>query len=379
MNAGQRGRPPVVIVQPQVPHYRVDFFRRVAAGLQRPLRIIHGTRAAGDSLPDAVIGGDVQQDAVPWSRLPLPGRQPSLRGLWRAVTRQRPWTLILPANPNYLGVHLLWAWALVARVRVLGWGQLLGADARPWVLRLKLAWIRAFAGFFTYTAEEAALARRHGCGSRVRSLDNGLAPRPALPADAAQVHADGPFIHCARLEPKNRPELVLRAWCAYRTQGGRRALQVIGDGSLRPALEALVADLPLRSELRLHGAVYEPERVEALIAGSFAMIHPSGVGLSIATAFQQGCPLIACADPRRHMPEFWLWREGLTGWGWDEQGTDAAASLAEVLRRADATGLPRYRGMRAACRHASSRASTVRMAAQLLAGLSATREREECR
>ncbi len=153
----------------------------------------------------------------------------------------------------------------------------------------------------------------------------------------------------------------MSALAVYRAQGGQRRLLVIGDGAERQRLGRLAADLQVAPHIDFLGAIYDQERVDALVASAYAMVHPFGVGLSIVSALVAGCPLIACADRRLHMPEFWLWRRGVTGWGF-APGGDETAALAGALGAADRTSPAAYRDMRSACRVAARQATTAGMA-----------------
>lgn len=349
----------IVCIQPQVPHYRVDFFKRLDRHIGGRLLLLHGTRSAGESLVDAVVPGLAErQQAVPWSRL---CRQPSMRAVF-ARLKHRPAAILVSGLMQWPLVHLLLLWGAWTRTPVIAWCQLKRAGFRPGVVAVKARWLRLFGGVLLYTdAERSELLAGGFPARRLSAMNNGLAWREVPQPDADRVHTDGAFIHCARLETKNRGDLLVTALAAYRAAGGHRRLLVIGDGAERWRLANLAAELQIAGQIDFLGAIYEQDRVDALVASAYAMVHPFGVGLSIVSALVAGCPLVACTDRRLHMPEFWLWRRGVTGWGF-APGGDETAALAGALAAADRTSPAAYRGMRAACRVAAHQATTAGMA-----------------
>lgn len=323
------------------------------------LLLLHGTRSAGESLVDTVVPGLAdRQQAVPWSRL---CRQPSIRAVF-ATLRRRPSAILVAGMMQWPLVHLLLLWGAWTRTPVIAWCQLKRAGFRPGVVAAKARWLRLFDGVLLYTdAERVELLAGGFPARRLSAMNNGLAWREVAQPDPDRVHAAGAFIHCARLEAKNRGDLLIAALAAYRAQGGRRRLLVIGDGAERARLAAFASELGLAGRIDFLGAIYDQERVDALVASAYAMVHPFGVGLSIVSAMVAGCPLVACADRRLHMPEFWLWRRGVTGWGF-AAGGDETAALAAALGAADRTPPDIYRDMRTACRVAARQATTAGMA-----------------
>ena len=84
---------------------------------------------------------------------------------------------------------------------------------------------------------------------------------------------------------------------AIRALGGLKnrewTLDVIGDGPLRPELEALTAELGLKDRVRFHGF---RDDVEDWMASSGCLLFPSyqeGIGLTLLEALNVGLPVLA--------------------------------------------------------------------------------------
>jgi colanic acid/amylovoran biosynthesis glycosyltransferase len=83
-------------------------------------------------------------------------------------------------------------------------------------------------------------------GVAVRYVPNGLPEPPAVTPSAA-----GPIVCVARLVPKKGVDVLIRAAALTRT---RLPVEIVGDGSCRADLEALVAELGLRDRVTFRGA-----------------------------------------------------------------------------------------------------------------------------
>jgi len=109
-----------------------------------------------------------------------------------------------------------------------------------------------------------------------------FAPRPA-PAPRAEFH-----IACvARMEEKKGHTYLLDACAHLRDRGVPVRCHLIGDGELRPEVEAQIARLNLGEVVELHGR--QPRgRVKELLAAADVMVLPS---ITTAEGRQEGIPV----------------------------------------------------------------------------------------
>jgi glycosyltransferase involved in cell wall biosynthesis len=98
----------------------------------------------------------------------------------------------------------------------------------------------------------------------------------------------------ARLElHKDQPTLV-RAMALLRDQGLHAELWLIGEGSHRPQLEALIADLQLTDRVQLLGSRRDiPELLAQLDLFVFSARPDEGFGIALAEAMAAGVPIVA--------------------------------------------------------------------------------------
>lgn len=157
-----------------------------------------------------------------------------------------------------------------------------------------------------------------------------IAPRPipraelGTPPDAFLVAAGG------RFEPRKGFDVALRT--VARLPGAW--LWLVGDGSQRPALEALAAELGIADRVRFTGWVAEPIHY---IAAADAFVMPSRhepLGNALLEAWQAGVPSIST---RSEGPD-WYMRDGIDGIMTPIDDVAAIAAGLERLRDDPALG-----------------------------------------
>jgi glycosyltransferase involved in cell wall biosynthesis len=357
----------LVVVQPALPEYRVGFFAALAGLWPGEVLVVHGARRA-DGVANDTRPAPYRRAEVGWRASPL-GPQLSWHDLRGHLDGAG--LVIVPGDPHCLASHRLLAARRLGRLAapLVAFSQYRGADARWLPTLVKPWWHRLFDGLILYTHVEAEQYRALGHpADRLTWLDNGLArlPDPPREDELARRHADGPLVCLGRHIAKNRFDLALRGFAAYRRGGGRRRLVLIGDGPMTPELRALAAELG--DAVEFAGAVYDPAELDARLRGACAAIHPLAMGLSLNTAFGYGLPVIACDDARRHMPEFWIWQDGRTGLGFAAargREDDAVPGIAAALWRCEALGAAEYAGMARAAHDAVVPLTTTAMATRV--------------
>lgn len=325
----------VLCLQPALPHYRVDFFDRLAAALEGGLAVYYSQVDMG-ALTDRRTRRDWERPIGPLRRLG-PGLE------WQSGALPVPLAgaevLIVCGAPRTLSTLLLILRARALGVPVLWWGQYWSATTRAWRFRLRMLLMRMVDGVALYTDAEVAEYRAGiGAGDRrpVGALNNGInvteiraLRQPYRPEDR-----DRAVLFVGRLTEKAGLGLLIGALADPRLAGVR--LEVIGDGAGRQALEerAVVSGV----DAVWHGGTTDEARIAAVANRCLLFCYPGQVGLSLIHAMAYGLPAVIHSDRRTQMPEFAAFGEGETGWSFPPGD---AAALAGVLARAmdDAEGL----------------------------------------
>jgi glycosyltransferase involved in cell wall biosynthesis/SAM-dependent methyltransferase len=136
---------------------------------------------------------------------------------------------------------------------------------------------------------EALLALDHGPTKIVR------APYGAPVPEAFARHRAKPFrfVYVGRLvEEQKRVSDMLRAMIAVLQRQPDAEFHLCGDGTARPAVEALIKDSGLGSRIRLHGNL-SPDEVRRVLLDSQAMVLLSDYeGIPIALMEAMGCGVV---------------------------------------------------------------------------------------
>lgn len=129
--------------------------------------------------------------------------------------------------------------------------------------------------------------------ARMRVVPNSSSVLLRPRAEVAPRKQPGYAVVAARLEPVKGIDLLIEAWRRLRDQGQAFPLRILGEGSMRPALEAQVRQHGLGDLVQFEGFVRDPMSV---IAGASLYVAPSrmeGLPGSVIEAMALGVPVVA--------------------------------------------------------------------------------------
>jgi len=136
--------------------------------------------------------------------------------------------------------------------------------------------------------------------SEVRTILNGIDTRafsPALPDSRARLlpGSDGHVVvGCvARFEPVKNHDLLLRAFREAHRARPELLLVLVGDGSLRPELEALARSLEITHAVRFTGDQADPASWYRCFDAFVLASRSEGTSMSLLEAMASGCSIIA--------------------------------------------------------------------------------------
>lgn len=302
----------VVLIQPALPKFRVDFFERLNSNYDGFFQVLH----AGENLRGLTDFVD-----PPWAkrtgamhRLPF--------GLeWQAgvafMSLRRDDLVVLCGNPRQLSTIIL-----LLRVRMRGacaiwWGHYWSSTSRRWrqILRhLPMGLVDAI--LFYTDAEVDSFRSKTFLIGRVRhiaALNNGINIEPIqqLRCPYSALGREPELLFIGRLTQKAGLSLGLEALALL----GERApiLHVIGDGKQYGVLQARSRELGLEDRIVWHGALTDESRIAEIANQCRAFVYPGEVGLSLIHAMAYRLPSIVHDRPGLHMPEIAAFRDGETG------------------------------------------------------------------
>lgn len=286
-------RPKIAVLQPEVPHYREEFFQRLAQHCERAdVYVYHSqmhTRKHGFNTSnnnERHLRNLDFHDVLLYNPFPL--------------CTKRYDTLVLMLHFAHLTTWLLLLTKWLHRKRIVLWGQ--GISVKRYLTETKepdwrLKWMIALAdGVWIYEEPEAKQWQSLFPRKPIVALNNTLTDAEKLCREVVSteektlmkkkwdITEETVFIFCARFDNNyRRPDLLLET--IRQLNGERFGFIIIGDGRNKP-------DFSSFHNVHDFGAVYDKQTKHELFATADAYFQPGWVGLSIVEAMAQGKPVL---------------------------------------------------------------------------------------
>jgi glycosyltransferase involved in cell wall biosynthesis len=316
----------VAIVQRVLPHYRVEFFRKLERRLAESgigLRLVYGDEAPG-TVPRTVPLEEPWAHRVANRYLQLAGTEL----VWQPCLGDVAGTdLVIVEHAGRLVVnYVLLAARAARRVRRLafwGHGRNFQAGQPAAGERLKRLTSTQVDWWFAYTEASAEVVHANGVARDIITVvDNSIDTAPLARARAAvtsddlarlreqhRIAAGAPVaLFCGGLHPGKQIGFLLDAAERIRTLVPGFELVIIGDGPEQPLVDAAAAR---HAWIHPVGPIFGPERA-AFFALASAVLMPAHVGLVIVDSFVTGTPMFATSIAN-HSPEIAYLESGTNG------------------------------------------------------------------
>ena len=299
-------KPTVLVLQEQVPPYRVPLFRSVAQVLSS-----HGLelRVASSSVLDGA-------DALGFRHVRVRMSQGGLAAL-DTVLRERPTALVLPHSGRFAPI------AFAARLlpgcgrRQLFWGMGLArrysggspADRRPAGEAVRYLMLSVCDHYLSYTGLSTQNLVVSGFdGSRITTLNNAVEPlaSPEEATAAQRVPLQALFV--ASLVEDKEPLAAVEIVNKLRYLAPSATLHIVGDGPLRLQCERAANRYDW---IHYHGLQRGPSLRELALASDIAII-PGRVGLAVLEMATAGLPMVTFSGSP-HGAEIVYLEDGING------------------------------------------------------------------
>ncbi len=327
-------KPTVLVLQEQVPPYRVPFFRFLAEELGRrdlDLRVV-----------SSFVLPKVDELGFAYQRL--------LNSRWGlsaldAIYRERPTVLVLPHSARFAPVatttrllqrhgrkQLFWGMGLARR-----YGVASERDRRPAAETVRRLMLSTCDHYLSYTEISTAnLLNRGYDAARITTLDNAVealaTPEQAMTAQRVPLKT----LFVGSLVEDKGPLAAVAIVDRLRLLAPGASLHIVGDGPLRSQCEHAANE---REWVQYHGARRGQGLRELALASDIAII-PGRVGLSVLEMASAGLPMATFAASR-HGPEITYLKDGINGLFLSADIDAAAKELGTLLT--DRSALERMR------------------------------------
>ena len=290
----------VLIVQNEIPHYRVPLYRHLSRSYR--ITIIH----SGDRVPE-------------WSLLcsqrVVDARKLGPFLLQRQVVRE---ITILNYDAIVVMLDLHWLNSIVAIFlprragRLLLWGHLYGRH--PLANDVRKALVHLSDGMILYTSVEGQRLRESGVPSRKIFVAENTVEIPNH-SDGSSCDKDS-FIYVGRTQSRKRLDLLLRSFArATEALPADVHMNIVGDGLINSSLLTLAHELGIAQRVRFLGSIHDADVLRELFHRAYAYVSPGHVGLGVLHGMAYGVPTVTFnqTDRYRHAPEFYNIADGVNG------------------------------------------------------------------
>jgi glycosyltransferase involved in cell wall biosynthesis len=311
------------IIQPALPAYRIDFFRRLAERYGDKFFVYYSPIDMG-ILTETSIRNGWEYPIGPMLN-PVRGTEWQVKAL--SILFGRDDIVVVCGAPRNLSTLLVLIKARMKGARTVWWGHYWSAttSSRRHLIRMKLAKLADALLFYT----DAEVTRFHEDGfshaGPVGALNNGIDLsqishlRRAYKSDERERN----LLFIGRLTEKARLGLLITALAEPTLAGAH--LHVIGAGSAETSLRVEATAQGVANRITWHGGIADETRIAEVANRCSVFVYPGQVGLSLIHAMGYGLPCIVHHQPLHHMPEIAAFKNGATGATFCEGN---AASLA---------------------------------------------------
>ena len=353
-------KPKVLVIQEQVPHYRVPFFRLLAEELSSrglDLRVV-----SSSVLP--------KTDDLGFPHQRIMRSRYGLFSLY-AIHRERPTVLVLPHSPRFAPVATVTRLLQNDRRKQIFWGQGLARrygvaaerDRHPVSEAVRRLMLPECDHYLSYTElSTVSLQKRGYDAARITTLNNTVealaAPEQAMSAQRLPLQ----LLFVASLLEDKEPLAAVAIVDRLRLLAPSATLHIVGDGPLRLECEQAANG---REWVHYHGSQMGESLRELALASDIAII-PGRMGLAVLEMASAGLPMATFAISR-HCPEIAYLKDGINGILLTSD-TDAAAKELEALLT-DRSAIER---MRSEALSTASKYTIYRMAVNFADGVMAS-------
>jgi glycosyltransferase involved in cell wall biosynthesis len=292
----------IIIIQPVLPSYRVDFFSRLADRFGSDLLVYVSEYDMGP-LTDT----KVEQSWLRW----LGPFRPLFFGLaWQTGTLQVKIAaddiVVVSGNPRNLASIAMLLKAKAKGARTIWWGHYWSATSATWRFALRLVLMRLADGLMLYTDNEIADYLASPLSQKNKptfALNNGIETREIFTLRKcydAQTRADR-LLFIGRITSKAQLNTLLLALSEPECE--KIELHVIGSGRLETEAKQLAVELGIQDRVCWHGGIIDQQRIADIANECKAFVYPGSVGLSLIHGLAYGLPALIHEDRWYHNPE----------------------------------------------------------------------------
>jgi glycosyltransferase involved in cell wall biosynthesis len=330
----------IAVITNIIPVYREGFYNRIFSRRDIDVRVYCQERIPGLNIES--VHGKFQHRITLLRYLTMKRERLTWRFIpWRKVMVESD-VIFIQGNPRLLSDALFATYLRILRKNVVLWTMVHSSRGNKLAEWIRILWLRIFRYIFVYTDVEVECLIKRGFKRKViLGMNNGLDqdeidkailqwPTSRLQGwrKAKGLEERTLVLSCARLESKNRFDLVVKALPRLVKHFPNLIWCVIGAGPEMDNLKSMATAAGLAEHVHFVGELICETELAPWFLSSEIFVHPEAVGLSIIHSFGYGLPAIIGDNPNAHGPENSAFEKGRTGWAFHEKN---ASHLANTI------------------------------------------------
>lgn len=293
----------IYVFQPVIPHYRVDFFKKLCSKLDKKLYFIGSDIARNLK--------SVSNETFAHTKLPEHYHffgliwQPKVLSILIKIKHND--LVIICGNPRSLSSWFSAIYLRLYGVKVVWWGHEKSTSDGRMAFIVRHIQMRICNAILLYTENESISVRKFLPSHPVHYLNNGINNseiiKLRMPYSSGQREKNILFI--GRLTSKSRfDDLVQTSGLLDKDI----TIHVIGDNTLLANSENACY-----KNFIFHGAITDEKKISTIANACRIFVYPGNVGLSIVHSFNYGIPAVVHSSVEKHMPEISCFTNNKTG------------------------------------------------------------------
>lgn len=309
-----RSKSELLILQNQIPHYRLPLYNLLAEASGINLTVIHS-------------GKPLEQGKKKiFNEVIVPCRKFGPFYLQKGIKKY-----VDQANFVVSMFDLHWPACLLpiwyAPTKTILWGHGFGSSKIARHVRLFLA--KKAAAIMLYEKSAADEFIKYGCRKEKTFFSGNTVHVPNSGIEEAPRNQ---FLFVGRLQERKRIDQLLNVFA--KIQEGLSpdiGITIVGDGDARDSLELLVDELNLRNRVRFLGPINDDNKLKNVFTHALAYVSPGHVGLGVLHSFAYGIPVITSRNAN-HGPEVENIKNNVNGLFFDGDNDGLKKCLLRLLK-----------------------------------------------
>jgi glycosyltransferase involved in cell wall biosynthesis len=319
----------IIIVQPGIPSYRIDFFSDLNNKLGDNRLSVYADHHQDNYSEDIYT-------SFQWHKMAPVYNFPILNLFWQknisGMRLQNNSIVVLFGNPRYLSNIILFIRCKYHGIKIIWWTQLRSHTSSSFGTKIRLFFAKKADAILFYTYKEHDdFLKKNSVQSAVGYLNNGISTKEIIRYRKKYIFSERKrnVIFLGRLIEKTKLDVLLRAIANLDTNNIH--INIVGDGPMLKEYQEIALKLGIHKSVSWLGDVRQEKHLAEIFNRSAIMIYPGAIGLALIHSFAYGVPVITHNNNLNHGPEFTAIKHAINSMTFKEGHIDSLTQTIKLL------------------------------------------------